>query len=748
MNQVRGLVRRASAVALRKLEDVAASHDVSTCFVKTSLIDSTGAMAEVQLLHAASLLRVLRDLTNEEALARVREAKSIFATLTPPPKFVLNPTAVAEAVKPGAALYVKRSTETVVREIQRRQSRFLSKTEGRLMAGNLASVELFIQKLLDKRTVFTENDVSQYRGVVEGLLRIGDIDLALVMAKNVQLPTIGKEAAAALADLALRKKANEVGSIVEDLASKDGVAPASETFATQMALLLREKLSKLNESTGVPGTASYPASNPIAGTASDSEGQRLRKLYAAVCHFNIDPGVVFPTDALAIQRWTTQFFHEDAWPMERTKIIMDLVRQRSLLPSRVMLDCLSNWCLSDLERRWLSDMLTGSVFKDGVGQCEGGVSKSVDEVVVYRSALSCVRKDLKRNLVDNRLLHHYAQLLNDGEVEPKDPSFLHFIEECGECHSEAERPARFSFLVPPSSLPVMEYLRTLAPQCTYWRTLLEKKRDCVEAVVAPYGHVHVTVKLPPEHECVQAAETVRAVGHSDNCLLSLPVLYEDEHLLIINKPPHVATSRHALSCTQQCNGKVVDVVSLLLTCEERGATMRRVFRQGQVHRLDTETSGCLVMAKSDVASASLRHQMGTSAAYSQCNKVYIALCVVLEPNWSQIKGHGALHDPLEPRVMTTYRVMRFYKRCRVALVECRIQQGKKHQIRRHLAASGLPILQDVEHGGAACCGALINRVALHASSLSFVHPCSSEVITAVAPLPADMQLAIERLASQ
>ena len=76
-----------------------------------------------------------------------------------------------------------------------------------------------------------------------------------------------------------------------------------------------------------------------------------------------------------------------------------------------------------------------------------------------------------------------------------------------------------------------------------------------------------------------------------------------------------------------------------------------------MHRLDYETSGCLLFAKNEVAYDMLRHQMGTSASFSHYSKVYLALCIVLEAKLSNIPRHGVLTDDDEKRIVSKYRII-------------------------------------------------------------------------------------------
>ncbi|KAH9599439.1 Pseudouridine synthase [Trypanosoma melophagium] len=754
MHQVRGLVHRSSVAALRTLEkSVVFSHDVATCFVPVVLIDGEGTKRAVQLLHVTAFLQLLSDLPTSESLVRVQEAKRrLSAQQEKDKKKEKEKEEVDVHTKQhsgDSVLCVRRTTANTTAELQRRQSRLLSKIEGRLIAQDISLVEKFSHQLLTKaekqqqqrenngkdHIIFHADEIATYRGIVEELSSKNP-PAALAMAMNVKLPPLASGASAALAKLVTLEKPAAVLAFLEGFAEKDEMTAASETCATQVAIRLRNKLWEVREGT--------------SGNNNNNLVSTLRGSLAVACRFNVDPGIVFPTDAAAIQRWSSQFLQENMWPIERASILSDIVRRKQLLPRRVSLDCLSSWCLNDMERPWLCSALRH--YKEA----SSSVLNSQEESL-YRAALACALKDPKRYLVDSRLLHHYALLLKDGEIEPTHASFAQFIEECGECHGEDERPEELCFLLALSEKKsVLENLIALAPQCSYWRTLLTNKQDGISVTLAPHGHVCVKIKLPRVHECVRAEKcdmeitTTSSISLSSSVSLSsssvsLPVIFEDDDIIVFNKPSHIATSRHALSCTQIGDPNITDIVSLLLTSKVYAGVLSDVFRQGQVHRLDTETSGCLVIAKSTEAAASLRHQMGTSAAYSQSSKMYIALCAVLEPDLTRVPLRAVLRDPADHKITTKYRIVRFFRQSRFALVECRIQQGKKHQIRRHLAAAGLPILQDVDHGGAGCCTPLINRVALHAAAITLVHPRTAEVITFSAPLTMDFKEAIRQL---
>ncbi|KAK7200940.1 RNA pseudouridylate synthase [Novymonas esmeraldas] len=722
MHHVRGLVRHAGRRALRTLEAPPSTLTADSCVRPAQLMDVTGATQRVALLHAGALLKLVGDMPATEALRTVAHVASMLDTPVLAASAAHSTATAPESRDGDACLYVRDEVHVACSELRCRNRRFIAKVRGRLRSSDAAAVDASLQQWLQRRPGdFSDADVAEYNGMVEALVAT-DATAAIALAINPSLPRLSANASTALAALVQLHTPAAVHAFLESFASKDeAAASAADTCATQLAVRLRRETSQ------------------AAAVASDTLTMRpsppLDALLHEATHFCVDPGVVFPTEPAAIQRWADRFLRPDMLPVSRAAALLELVRRRRLQPRRVMVDSLSVWTLTDLERPWFKDALESPA--EGVAPADAASSSTA-----YQLAL----KDARRNLVDNRLLHTYAAALARGDVSPLDDSFAAFLEECGEVHTtgaaaaQSELPTSLCFTLSrvPDGVPLLRALLDLAPQCSFWRTLLDHRAaECAQATTAPMGEVHITVQLPTTHECVAAAASGAVPTPS------LPVLYEDADVLVVDKPAGLATSRHGLSCTQ-LGAPTTDLISALLA-SDRGAAMGRVFRHGQVHRLDTETSGCVLVAKTEVAADSLRHQMGTSAAFSHQGKIYHALCVVLEPSLRHVRLHDDIVDAADPKVRTRYRVIGFFAKDRVAWVECRIEQGKKHQIRRHLASRGLPILADVVHGGAACCQSMMDRVALHAHSLSFIHPVTAEPTVVVAPLPEDFRRCLDML---
>jgi len=241
--------------------------------------------------------------------------------------------------------------------------------------------------------------------------------------------------------------------------------------------------------------------------------------------------------------------------------------------------------------------------------------------------------------------------------------------------------------------------------------------------------------------------------------IPLDVLYEDEHLLAIDKPA-------GLVVHPSPGHDAGTLVNALLHHVKDLAGVGGELRPGIVHRLDRDTSGVLLVAKSDLAHVSLSRQMKKRAM----RKEYMALVAGVPKVRKGEVAFAIGRDPRDRKKMrafrrleslpagarearTLYEIEREWFALGLTLLRCRLVTGRTHQIRVHLAAAGLPVVGDPVYGrprydrlsDAALKKTLqeFPRQALHAERIAFRHPATNEPIDIVAPLPADMTELIE-----
>jgi 23S rRNA pseudouridine1911/1915/1917 synthase len=233
--------------------------------------------------------------------------------------------------------------------------------------------------------------------------------------------------------------------------------------------------------------------------------------------------------------------------------------------------------------------------------------------------------------------------------------------------------------------------------------------------------------------------------------IPLDVLFEDKSLLVVNKPaglvvhPAAGHEEHTL------------VNALLHHCKGSLSGIGGVARPGIVHRLDKETSGCLVVAKNDETHIALAEQF----AAREVDKIYHAL-VCGEPGRAtgEIRAAIARHPTHRKRMAvrddrdgraahTSYKILeRLYA---ATLMEAQIHTGRTHQVRVHFQFIGHPLVGDDTYGARqnARLKELTNyaapRVMLHARELSFIHPRRKKLMTFEAPLPEDFLAALKLL---
>jgi len=232
--------------------------------------------------------------------------------------------------------------------------------------------------------------------------------------------------------------------------------------------------------------------------------------------------------------------------------------------------------------------------------------------------------------------------------------------------------------------------------------------------------------------------------------IPLKVLFEDAHLIVVDKPPGMAVHPAPGSET----GTLVN--ALLAHCGATLSGIGGVARPGIVHRIDKETSGVIVAAKTDAA----HHGLSALFAAHDIERVYIALTRGA-PGARRGSIEGAIarstHDRKKMALVksggrhavTHYVVEQTYgpeAKPLAARLACRLETGRTHQIRVHLASKGCPCLGDPLYGSGppaepvrrAIAEAGLRRQALHAAVLGFRHPVTGEALRFESPLPDDM----------
>ncbi|HEU4959371.1 MAG TPA: RluA family pseudouridine synthase [Sphingomonas sp.] len=225
--------------------------------------------------------------------------------------------------------------------------------------------------------------------------------------------------------------------------------------------------------------------------------------------------------------------------------------------------------------------------------------------------------------------------------------------------------------------------------------------------------------------------------------IALEIVFEDEHLIVLDKPAGLVVHPAA----GNPDGTLVN--ALLHHCAGRLSGIGGVARPGIVHRIDKDTSGLMVAAKTDRAHEGLAKQF---AAHS-IDRRYKAI-VAGRPN----PPAGSIDAPLArspanrkkvavvasgKRAVTHYRTLQPLREA--ALVECRLETGRTHQVRVHMASIGNPLLGDPVYGRTRAAHRPIletlrfRRQALHAAHLGFIHPVKSNALSFDSELPADMQ---------
>ena len=224
--------------------------------------------------------------------------------------------------------------------------------------------------------------------------------------------------------------------------------------------------------------------------------------------------------------------------------------------------------------------------------------------------------------------------------------------------------------------------------------------------------------------------------------IPLEIVYEDDYLLVINKPVGMVVH------PAPGNSDNTLVNAVMSHCEGRLSTINSVIRPGIVHRIDKDTSGLLVVAKNDEAHQGLAEQF----AVHSITRIYTA---IVNGHFKNSQGivdapigrHGgdrkkmAVTAKNSKNAVTHFNVIEEFEG--YSLVKCRLETGRTHQIRVHMSYTGHPLLGDSIYGDRNKMG--ISHQMLHAGVLGFNHPITKEYMEFESKLPEEFEKIINKL---
>lgn len=262
---------------------------------------------------------------------------------------------------------------------------------------------------------------------------------------------------------------------------------------------------------------------------------------------------------------------------------------------------------------------------------------------------------------------------------------------------------------------------------SYIQKLLRDGRALVDGVPAKAGYKlkggeNVTVLVPESAPPDILPEDI-----------PLDILYEDGDVIVVNKPKGMVVHPSA----GHFSGTLVN--ALLYHCRGSLSGINGVMRPGIVHRIDMDTTGALVACKNDKAHEAVAAQL---AAHSITRRYRAIVCGNLPDDAGTVdrpigrhpidRKRMAVNERNGKRAVTHYRVLERFPG--YTYIECRLETGRTHQIRVHMASIGHPLLGDATYGPRKCPFPLTGQ-ALHAMTLGFVHPSTGEYMEFTAPLP-------------
>ena len=266
--------------------------------------------------------------------------------------------------------------------------------------------------------------------------------------------------------------------------------------------------------------------------------------------------------------------------------------------------------------------------------------------------------------------------------------------------------------------------------------------------IKPFDVVTVFLPNPPRNDEILPED------------IPLNIVYEDEHLLVVNKVPGMVVHPAYGNWTGTLVNALVHHFNNLPT------TQNGAGRPGLVHRIDKDTSGLLVIAKTELAMSQLASQF----FHHTIERTYYALVWgipkeekgtitnYLGRSLADRRVTAVFNEPEKGKIaITHYKVLKSFEY--VSLVQCNLETGRTHQIRAHMKHIGHPLFNDETYGGNRIvkgsltskykafvdnCFELLPRQALHAKTLGFIHPATRKFIQLDTELPLDMQSVLDK----
>jgi 23S rRNA pseudouridine1911/1915/1917 synthase len=269
--------------------------------------------------------------------------------------------------------------------------------------------------------------------------------------------------------------------------------------------------------------------------------------------------------------------------------------------------------------------------------------------------------------------------------------------------------------------------------------LIDAGRVKVDGVPRAKRHrLHAGERVEAEPEAVELA----AVDAADQ--VPYEVVYEDDALIVVDKPPGVVV--------HPAGGHPTGTLSQALGA--RGAAGGEPWRPGIVHRLDRDTSGLLVVAKSEAIHRKLQQMIQRR----EVERTYLALVEgrpdarsgTIDAAIGRGRRDRTVHSVATDRpreAVTHFELVEALPR--TSLLRVRLETGRTHQIRVHLAAIGHPVCGDSQYGGGRCGARLgLTRQFLHSSQLRFRHPAGGNIVICESKLPVDLCRALDAAARE